>query len=422
MEPRRATSAPRQRSCRASSRRSLSRPSSAQIGSNRRMPALQQPEIISARGRPPLPRSEPRPQRTSTRSPVRPASAKCSPRLERLCPETIVVREYDFERCGNDLSKLRECQLPPWEDRPKVEVQESEPPMSFAQKYALLCRKGNAEIRDPWKDVPNPESSREVTVNDRIVNQVWVNSPRDAESKSGQALWAVAKKGVRAIAPRLTLPVRSGSALSTPRILATNSCCSRGTSATRAGSCDPDPADDLSSSGSSCEVALADIRHECIGAESAVVKAPEREHMQEKCVPTTSGQALLLDNVCTKPQSSASPGTQGITSEQAAQVSPLPAFQGALTDCTQMPGSRSRPRSAFTYRSGRDIGALKSCDPQHPPSTLGQRPPNLRLAARAVLQERSQAKSQASRATSQSPRPMVPEAFLISSQGSLRWR
>lgn len=411
MEPRRVTSAQRQRSCRASSSRPLPRPSSAQVGSHRRVPEPQQPEIVSARGRPPLPRSEPHPQRACTRSPGRPASAKCSPRLERLSPETIVVREYDLKRYGNDLSKLRECQMPPWEDRPKEELQESQPPMSFAQNYALLCRKRHAEIRDPWKDVPNPESSREVSVNDRIVNQVWVNSPRDAESKSGQALWAMAKKNVHVIAPRLSLPVRAGSALSTLGIFATNSCCSRGTSATRAGSCDPDQADDLSSSGGSCEVALTDTRHACIGAESAVAKAPKREHTQGTTVPTMSGEAMLPDDVCTKLQTSAPPGSQSIVSELAAQVRPVAATQETRTDFIQMPGGRSRPRSAFTYRSGPDIGALKSSDLHCPPSTVCQRPPNLRLAARAVLQERSQAKSQASRVTSQSPRPVTSEAF-----------
>eukprot|EP00930_Biecheleria_cincta_P099830 TRINITY_DN91441_c0_g1_i1.p1 TRINITY_DN91441_c0_g1~~TRINITY_DN91441_c0_g1_i1.p1 ORF type:complete len:410 (+),score=42.57 TRINITY_DN91441_c0_g1_i1:35-1264(+) len=409
MEPRRVTSAPRQRS---SSSRPLPRPSSAQVGCHRRVPELQQPEIVSTQGRPPLPRSEPRPGRACTRSPVRPASAKCSPRLDRSSPETIVVQECDFKRYGNDLSKLRECQLPPWEDRPKVESQETEPPVTFAQNYAQLCRKRHAEIRDPWKDVPNPESSREVTVNDRIVNQVWVDSPRDIESKPGQTLWAVAKRNIHAIAPRLSLPARAGPVPSTPRVQSRNSCCSRGTSATRAESCDPDPEDSLSSSGGSCEVALLDVRHECIGAESTTAKVPEKENIPEMAVPMTSG------DLCSKLQASAPASSQSLSSGQAAQVT----IEETRTDVSQMPGSRSRPRSAFAYRSLPESGALKSGDCQCLPSTVCQRPANLRLAARAVLQERSLAKSQASRLTSQSPRPVMPADFLISSQGTLRWR
>jgi len=323
-------------------------------------------------------------------------------------PEIIVVREYDFKRYGSDLSKLRECQVPPWVDVPRPKVEEPEPPVSFAHHYARLCRRRHAENRDPWKDVPNPESFREVTLNDRIVNQVWVDLPRGAdasEAKPGQALWAAAKTNLH-IAPRSSLPARPGSSLSSPRLR--SSCCSRGTSATRAGSCDLDPDDNLTSSGGSCEVALLDMQQECIGAENAVAIDSEKENVQENVPPTVPGGDPLPDNLNCTLQSSgptASQPSAGLpsVSEERAKVCPAAAaVQETRTDSSWMPSGKSRPRSAFAYRSSQeDVGALT-------------RPPNLRIAARAVLQERSHAKSKASQL--QLLRPVMPADFLASTK------
>lgn len=80
--------------------------------------------------------------------------------------EQIVVHEQDFRRCGGNLNKLRQCQVPPWQEPPKR--------LSKKEEFEQACR-SHMEVRDPWQGLENPERTREVYESDITVNQIWVD-------------------------------------------------------------------------------------------------------------------------------------------------------------------------------------------------------------------------------------------------------
>lgn len=87
--------------------------------------------------------------------------------------EKIVVREQDFRRCGGDLNKLRQCQVPPWQEPPRSP--------SWRDEFEQSCR-ASVEYRDPWHGLDNPERNREVYESDITVNQIWIDrSPEKAQ-------------------------------------------------------------------------------------------------------------------------------------------------------------------------------------------------------------------------------------------------
>jgi len=81
--------------------------------------------------------------------------------------EKIVVREQDFRRCGGDLNKLRQCQVPPWQEPARR-------PQSWRDEFEQSCR-ATVEYRDPWQGLENPERTREVYESDITINQIWVD-------------------------------------------------------------------------------------------------------------------------------------------------------------------------------------------------------------------------------------------------------
>lgn len=90
--------------------------------------------------------------------------------------ELIKVTERDLIRCGHDLRMLRKCSLPP--SCAKESSRDPHPlELSFKSAFAQRCR-SDSRLRDPWKDVSNPEESRAPSNNelDRILNQVWVKA------------------------------------------------------------------------------------------------------------------------------------------------------------------------------------------------------------------------------------------------------
>jgi len=111
--------------------------------------------------------------------------------------EQIVVKEADLRRCGNDLKALRQVQLRQDSEHstPRTEEPSHKFNMSFKSAFAERCRT-DAELRDPWQGMQNPEFTREHYESDLVLNQVWVNTIRppkkidifvqaDGESKRG---------------------------------------------------------------------------------------------------------------------------------------------------------------------------------------------------------------------------------------------
>ncbi|CAJ1377870.1 unnamed protein product [Effrenium voratum] len=102
--------------------------------------------------------------------------------------EQIVVTEKDLKKCGSDLKKLRECNLAKaLEEKPEPRPERPPSPLrplelSFKSNFAQMCREG-ADLRDPWKDLAHPDEGRNLTVEDLVLNQVYVKalSPRKLE-------------------------------------------------------------------------------------------------------------------------------------------------------------------------------------------------------------------------------------------------
>lgn len=84
----------------------------------------------------------------------------------------ITVTEQDLRKHGGNLDKLRQCQVPPWHERvhPTKDI-------PFKDAYEQRCRRPS-EIIDPWRDLPNPEKTREFNELDLILNEVCPRSPK----------------------------------------------------------------------------------------------------------------------------------------------------------------------------------------------------------------------------------------------------
>lgn len=96
------------------------------------------------------------------------------------------MTEKDLLRCGSDLKKLRECNIVE-QNVPERTLPAPLPPqppldLSFKSKFALDCREG-ADMRDPWKDLKHPDEDRVLTVEDLVLNQVYIKAllPRKIE-------------------------------------------------------------------------------------------------------------------------------------------------------------------------------------------------------------------------------------------------
>ena len=87
----------------------------------------------------------------------------------------IHVTEEDLRRYGHDLDKLRSRQVLPWSERERRVRQ-----LSFGEAFEDNCRQP-AEVLDPWRDIPDPESFRPPNEGDLFVNQVVPQSPRKLE-------------------------------------------------------------------------------------------------------------------------------------------------------------------------------------------------------------------------------------------------
>lgn len=114
-----------------------------------------------------------------------PSSKKPPPMPTSAKKQQITVTEKDLLRCGGDLRLLRKCSIATTQ---KADVDAPTGPvpmeMSFKSAFVQRCR-SDATLRDPWKDIKNPEEVREPGLNvlDRILNQVWVKAskpPKDA--------------------------------------------------------------------------------------------------------------------------------------------------------------------------------------------------------------------------------------------------
>lgn len=88
-----------------------------------------------------------------------------SPRSSR-CPspmQKIVVTEQDFHRCNGDLEQLRLCH------KPYAPLRRDD---SFKTAFEKRCREPVEQLRDPWKDVGDPEQLRDIGAIDTIFSQV----------------------------------------------------------------------------------------------------------------------------------------------------------------------------------------------------------------------------------------------------------
>lgn len=101
-------------------------------------------------------------------------------------PEQIVVKEADFHRCGNNLKQLRERDVRRLSsESAETEQCEASPALSFKSAFARRCRQLPSDLRDPWKDLGNPEFHRARCEADMVLNQVWESTLPKAKSAAG---------------------------------------------------------------------------------------------------------------------------------------------------------------------------------------------------------------------------------------------
>lgn len=103
--------------------------------------------------------------------------------------EQIVVTEKDLQRCGGDLKKLRECNIPTPEPREReVTAMPKQLELSFKSAFDQMCREGHDE-RDPWEGLKNPEENKKISEQDLVLNQVWFKalSPKKQEQEEDAA-------------------------------------------------------------------------------------------------------------------------------------------------------------------------------------------------------------------------------------------
>lgn len=87
--------------------------------------------------------------------------------------EKIVVREADLRRWGNDIKKLRQCQLSPYSNESMSMSRPQDQNVSFKSAFQQKCL-SETSLRNPWEELENPEISRMPNEGDLTVNQVWV--------------------------------------------------------------------------------------------------------------------------------------------------------------------------------------------------------------------------------------------------------
>lgn len=90
--------------------------------------------------------------------------------------EELIVTEADFRRCGKSLTLMRQCQLGKLPPRP-IEEAKNEMELSFKSAFVKRCQSQDHPIRDPWKDLRNPEETRQASEGDLVLNQVWADQP-----------------------------------------------------------------------------------------------------------------------------------------------------------------------------------------------------------------------------------------------------
>jgi len=93
--------------------------------------------------------------------------------------EQIRVTESDLRRFGNNLDMLRQCQIGREVDQ---ECEDDALKLSFKSAFRKQCLAPHVDLRDPWKDIKNPEEYRQATEADLILNQAWQpQSPKKGE-------------------------------------------------------------------------------------------------------------------------------------------------------------------------------------------------------------------------------------------------
>lgn len=95
--------------------------------------------------------------------------------------KSITVSERDFRLYEGDWRKLRQCQI---HRCPQTVV---EPVLSPKSHFLRRCRLP-AELRDPWRNFPNPEELREQNELDLVLNEVFIppDKPKDEADELDQ--------------------------------------------------------------------------------------------------------------------------------------------------------------------------------------------------------------------------------------------
>lgn len=110
-----------------------------------------------------------------TRRPENKGARRASEGGARPPREVITVMEQDLRRYGGDLEKLAQCQVPAY-----VEVEHPPEEISYKDAFDQRCRLPG-ELIDPWRDIPNPEKTRNFSELDLILNEVCPQSPKKLE-------------------------------------------------------------------------------------------------------------------------------------------------------------------------------------------------------------------------------------------------
>lgn len=136
--------------------------------------------------------------RTTRIEPVSSPRSAGKPPIPTKKREQIVVTERDLKLYGGDLRKLREvCIQRPVSSEVTQKLQdETRLDLSFKTAFDMKCREGGPDDRDPWKDVANPEEVRETSVQDLVLNQVWVKA-MEPRKLTGEELELEAARNAR---------------------------------------------------------------------------------------------------------------------------------------------------------------------------------------------------------------------------------
>lgn len=148
--------------------------------------------------------------RTTRIEPVSSPRSAGKPPIPTKKREQIVVTERDLKLYGGDLRKLREvCIQRPASSEVTQKLQEETPlDLSFKTAFDMKCREGGPDDRDPWKDVANPEEVRETSVQDLVLNQVWVKA-MEPRKVTGEELELEAARNARGFGSPPEMRVRN---------------------------------------------------------------------------------------------------------------------------------------------------------------------------------------------------------------------